>query len=67
MPKQNFSPRVTDPKNKGTKLCDLHVTDAKGNVKKFRTPSVEVQKRRTSSNNAPKKNFIFGRDKYSMQ
>ena len=61
------SAKVTDPKNKGTGLCDYVITDAKGNKKKFRVGSTDVTKRRTSSNGAPRKNFIFGRDKYAMQ
>ena len=67
MAKKSGSARVADPKNKGTGLCDIHITDAKGNVRKFRTPSTEIMHLRTGSANAPRKNFCYGRDKYSMQ
>lgn len=60
------SSKVADPKNKGTGLCDYVITDAKGNKKKFKVRSTDVTKKRTSSNGAPRKNFIFGRDKYAM-
>ena len=59
--------KVADPKNKGTGLCDIHITDAKGVKRKFRTPSSEVMQLRTGSNGAPRKNFCYGRDKYTMQ
>jgi hypothetical protein len=59
--------RVTNPKNRGTGVCDMHITDAKGNTRKYKTPSIEVMEMRTSSNGAPRKNFCFGRDRYTLQ
>jgi len=65
--KKKGGAKVSDPKNKGSGLCDIHITNPKGETKKFRTPSREVMELRLPTSRAPRKNFCYGRDRYTMQ
>lgn len=67
--KKTGSGKVTEPKNKGTMMCDFHVVVSEGeNLKKKKIKKYSgLVKSNRGPNMAPRENFIFGYDKYTYQ